>query len=115
MIRRPPRSTLFPYTTLFRSWIHETLRPFDPTATAITALLDERGCLHVRGDIKHQKEAAIEQGAYQVVFPGAGRRKPTAGDDYFTSCDGSHAEGDCFGRITKQHLTSSLLKLIPQP
>ena len=21
MIRRPPRSTLFPYTTLFRSWI----------------------------------------------------------------------------------------------
>src|SRR5687767_15705021 len=24
MIRRPPRSTLFPYTTLFRSW-HESL------------------------------------------------------------------------------------------
>src|SRR5256885_16044190 len=24
MIRRPPRSTLFPYTTLFRSW-HETV------------------------------------------------------------------------------------------
>src|SRR2546430_8662121 len=23
MIRRPPRSTLFPYTTLFRSWIQE--------------------------------------------------------------------------------------------
>src|SRR2546429_3403055 len=22
MIRRPPRSTLFPYTTLFRSWDH---------------------------------------------------------------------------------------------
>src|SRR2546430_11225762 len=22
MIRRPPRSTLFPYTTLFRSWTH---------------------------------------------------------------------------------------------
>src|SRR5256885_5849001 len=22
MIRRPPRSTLFPYTTLFRSWKH---------------------------------------------------------------------------------------------
>src|SRR2546430_8264602 len=25
MIRRPPRSTLFPYTTLFRSGIHEPL------------------------------------------------------------------------------------------
>src|SRR5260370_29819660 len=23
MIRRPPRSTLFPYTTLFRSWEHD--------------------------------------------------------------------------------------------
>src|SRR3989442_7533788 len=23
MIRRPPRSTLFPYTTLFRSWLDE--------------------------------------------------------------------------------------------
>src|SRR2546422_2245501 len=23
MIRRPPRSTLFPYTTLFRSWIDD--------------------------------------------------------------------------------------------
>src|SRR2546425_5811804 len=26
MIRRPPRSTLFPYTTLFRSLQHETLK-----------------------------------------------------------------------------------------
>src|SRR2546430_17290015 len=27
MIRRPPRSTLFPYTTLFRSWLADTLGP----------------------------------------------------------------------------------------
>src|SRR3712207_7717924 len=27
MIRRPPRSTLFPYTTLFRSAMAETRRP----------------------------------------------------------------------------------------
>src|SRR5256886_9152086 len=27
MIRRPPRSTLFPYTTLFRSLKHEGLNP----------------------------------------------------------------------------------------
>src|SRR2546426_7873846 len=27
MIRRPPRSTLFPYTTLFRSSIHSPGRP----------------------------------------------------------------------------------------
>src|SRR5947209_9857336 len=29
MIRRPPRSTLFPYTTLFRSRTQEGIRPFD--------------------------------------------------------------------------------------
>src|SRR5690349_23843420 len=28
MIRRPPRSTLFPYTTLFRSELHMTSNPF---------------------------------------------------------------------------------------
>src|SRR3712207_8841630 len=27
MIRRPPRSTLFPYTTLFRSWLHRWAPP----------------------------------------------------------------------------------------
>src|SRR2546430_6899098 len=26
MIRRPPRSTLFPYTTLFRSWVSSRAR-----------------------------------------------------------------------------------------
>src|SRR5258707_9938692 len=28
MIRRPPRSTLFPYTTLFRSWTQRKQRSF---------------------------------------------------------------------------------------
>src|SRR3712207_7593675 len=35
MIRRPPRSTLFPYTTLFRSWE-------DP---------DDRRAVHARADL----------------------------------------------------------------
>src|SRR2546430_11991263 len=41
MIRRPPRSTLFPYTTLFRSWISAPLpgkthdaRAFEETGAA---------------------------------------------------------------------------------
>src|SRR2546429_7381775 len=37
MIRRPPRSTLFPYTTLFRSFIGEyciAMRRFDSFAAA---------------------------------------------------------------------------------
>src|SRR3712207_8283326 len=32
MIRRPPRSTLFPYTTLFRSLFHEEPARFDAVA-----------------------------------------------------------------------------------
>src|SRR2546427_8190962 len=28
MIRRPPRSTLFPYTTLFRSLVNENVTPY---------------------------------------------------------------------------------------
>src|SRR5436309_6066433 len=32
MIRRPPRSTLFPYTTLFRSVISENIANADSTA-----------------------------------------------------------------------------------
>src|SRR2546430_4478777 len=33
MIRRPPRSTLFPYTTLFRSTTKTTSSPHWPSAT----------------------------------------------------------------------------------
>src|SRR3712207_7733688 len=33
MIRRPPRSTLFPYTTLFRSFFHA--RQHDPNAILV--------------------------------------------------------------------------------
>src|SRR5256885_9044119 len=35
MIRRPPRSTLFPYTTLFRSW---TVAPLDPISGVYAAV-----------------------------------------------------------------------------
>src|SRR2546421_8847539 len=41
MIRRPPRSTLFPYTTLFRSLIHKTAKqkifpvPFSTSKTFV--------------------------------------------------------------------------------
>src|SRR3712207_9217969 len=35
MIRRPPRSTLFPYTTLFRSsWLKYTLEQYEIAASA---------------------------------------------------------------------------------
>src|SRR2546430_6033772 len=43
MIRRPPRSTLFPYTTLFRS---DTVAPsFDTAFAALLTDLESRGLL----------------------------------------------------------------------
>src|SRR3712207_8977438 len=57
MIRRPPRSTLFPYTTLFRSHVHQAhveqrqLRPghLDLPVRRDRAEPDERGDRHPRG------------------------------------------------------------------
>src|SRR5687768_18350434 len=47
MIRRPPRSTLFPYTTLFRSLLISAgkVDPIVPPESVekLVALLDERG------------------------------------------------------------------------
>src|SRR3712207_7538907 len=44
MIRRPPRSTLFPYTTLFRSWLprYNEIRPHDALGTLPPARYRER-------------------------------------------------------------------------
>src|SRR3712207_7458093 len=52
MIRRPPRSTLFPYTTLFRSRAFTTRRPAGSTARA--ALRMPRGrALSLRVTARH--------------------------------------------------------------
>src|SRR3712207_8067647 len=45
MIRRPPRSTLFPYTTLYRSGPGTRLRPSDVDEHVVRAA----GVLHVTG------------------------------------------------------------------
>src|SRR3712207_7775955 len=42
MIRRPPRSTLFPYTTLFRSW-GSSARDFSSSKRAAMARNSESG------------------------------------------------------------------------
>src|SRR2546426_8056610 len=38
MIRRPPRSTLFPYTTLFRSALHEGAQPRERAVERVAPL-----------------------------------------------------------------------------
>src|SRR2546422_5881046 len=42
MIRRPPRSTLFPYTTLFRSKTEQSLRPVTLSKSVVAALKAHR-------------------------------------------------------------------------
>src|SRR5688572_31530196 len=53
MIRRPPRSTLFPYTTLFRSYldVEEDAVAFEPEPADLrSASLQERIIRHHRAD-----------------------------------------------------------------
>src|SRR2546430_8162732 len=60
MIRRPPRSTLFPYTTLFRSLaVEEDLFEVDYTPPSNILNADQERSL---GEIK----AWLEAGAFQV-------------------------------------------------
>src|SRR2546425_12044434 len=54
MIRRPPRSTLFPYTTLFRS--QTTTYTRDATSNLVTAMTDALGrqaayTYHTQGNV----------------------------------------------------------------
>src|SRR2546425_3819936 len=56
MIRRPPRSTLFPYTTLFRS-VHRGDRSSD--ATTIPRTGAGGNCRHCRGYGRHRRRNAL--------------------------------------------------------
>src|SRR2546422_6683328 len=56
MIRRPPRSTLFPYTTLFRSG--DELRHHLPELGALLAVLDLAGDADFGGERHVHEETA---------------------------------------------------------
>src|SRR5207249_8639779 len=56
-IRRPPRSTLFPYTTLFRSWVGPaaevwTTKPFQIAGLSNERIMRGSGFLRVVGHLK---------------------------------------------------------------
>src|SRR3712207_7558827 len=58
MIRRPPRSTLFPYTTLFRSALAEDL-PGRGAAEVVALLVLERRVLDA-GDVGRHRAGLLE-------------------------------------------------------
>src|SRR2546422_4855307 len=92
MIRRPPRSTLFPYTTLFRSLAaQQAVAPFDRFAEGMmprrdiprsrseehTSELQSRLHLVCRLLLEKKKKktrSAITSGKYAMNVPGDGRK-----------------------------------------
>src|SRR3989442_11506662 len=60
MIRRPPRSTLFPYTTLFRSVPRKTFRYIQPATERFQSVIPSEArnlCAH---EIKRSEEHTSE-------------------------------------------------------
>src|SRR5256885_4519921 len=61
MIRRPPRSTLFPYTTLFRSW-------FPSKKACVTDFRHEIAIIcHVPGSIRSEEHTSELQSPCNLV------------------------------------------------
>src|SRR5256886_14450947 len=62
MIRRPPRSTLFPYTTLFRSLERQSLKALESTGAAEPAslhpIIDPATCIGCSSCVKACPEQA---------------------------------------------------------
>src|SRR3712207_7558940 len=75
MIRRPPRSTLFPYTTLFRSrsqvrsqnLLQGVGRPRPPAAGLLEPAL-ERGEVHARGRPRDRKSTRLNSSHANISY-----------------------------------------------
>src|SRR3712207_8182463 len=76
MIRRPPRSTLFPYTTLFRSWedLNDRLVPavlqskFDSPLAAAEQISDMPGSKFAKADRKSTRLNSSHANISYAVF-----------------------------------------------
>src|SRR5258707_9478416 len=102
MIRRPPRSTLFPYTTLFRSLVHRS----GPVRRA-----GPGGTVAVRHG--HHFRAAVSTG------PGSGGRVERQRDRKSTRLNSSHANISyavfCLRRKTSTYEKTISSKVAPRP
>src|SRR3712207_9488458 len=96
MIRRPPRSTLFPYTTLFRSLglldgvHHGACDVLGLERAHLRLVLEERGVDHARLDERHADAGVVE--VLPDGFAHRGRRVLRRGvDRKSTRLNSSHA------------------------
>src|SRR5574344_2334025 len=69
MIRRPPRSTLFPYTTLFRSALHRR----DAGATRYDAILATHST--TRGHTPQDRKSTRLNSSHQIISYAVSRLK----------------------------------------
>src|SRR5260370_20087764 len=105
MIRRPPRSTLFPYTTLFRSRLPSRLRPCDKhvggtmritcTWIAALALLGVTACAPATTTTKSWPEFRVSGADFAVSLPGTPEIRPDT-----TAKDGSVSRSYNFDAVT---------------
>src|SRR3712207_7481200 len=88
MIRRPPRSTLFPYTTLFRSVLPQNFWHLNPYTEVLTPLraASYPYLVTLREGVP---PAAAERRIANFVREGLG--SPAAGDRKSTRLNSSHA------------------------
>src|SRR3712207_6992843 len=72
MIRRPPRSTLFPYTTLFRSLgagaAAQLLRPYLPQVGAVEVEQAGHRRLHRRGVLRDRKSTRLNSSHANISY-----------------------------------------------
>src|SRR3712207_8064875 len=94
MIRRPPRSTLFPYTTLFRSRIGNLL-----TSSTYKGV-------HVYGKDRKSKSAAVQQ--RETIA-----REVPALDRKSTRLNSSHANISYAVFCLKKNNTTTTLRRVP--
>src|SRR2546430_9805765 len=82
MIRRPPRSTLFPYTTLFRSAAHRGLAPQIVESVRLPAAQGLAHWLATQGDRKSTRlNSSHSQNSYAVFCL---KKKKTATTTHYT-------------------------------
>src|SRR2546422_6117065 len=74
MIRRPPRSTLFPYTTLFRS--HGAVR-LEALERTLQRILRDRGDVHVLEQPLEIRALGAQRGRDYLFRDRGGDRKST--------------------------------------
>src|SRR3989475_4606927 len=122
MIRRPPRSTLFPYTTLFRSsamhitasvfvndhesglwqdileWLERTVAPWDPSRYRHNQTGEDNAAAHLRSlTIGHEvlvpiTEGKLDLGPWQRVFYGEWDGQRRKRDRKSTRLNSSHSQ-----------------------